>query len=63
MSEASQAEALYEVMGGQGRRRIAADLTLAEAEAVKAEFDRDCARYGLMNPPTQIHRQTYGRLR
>ena len=48
---------LYEVMGGQGLMRIAKNLTRSEAERVAEKFDRDCRRYGLINPPTRINKQ------
>lgn len=56
-------EELYEVMGGQGQRRIGYNLTRTEAEEVKRRFDERCFEYGLENPPTLVQRQTYGRAR
>lgn len=47
----------YEVMGGQGRMRIAKNLTREQAEAARRKFDRDCARAGLFNPATRINQQ------
>ena len=52
-------ESLFEVMGGQGHRRIACNLTRSEAEKVKRDFDDKCFEYGLMNPPTLIRQQTF----
>jgi hypothetical protein len=51
-------EPTYRVCGGQGHRDIARGVTYAEAVRIRDKFDRDCDRYGLMNPRTLIVKES-----
>lgn len=57
MTLPSEPEPTYRVSGGQGRLDIGRGLSFDEAVRLKTEFDEQCFRAGIVNPPTLITKE------